>query len=352
MISNPWIALCFLASGPHDAPPRYRLTDLGTLGGKSSYSIAVNAKGQVLGRSSRNQRDSGPAVFLYSGGRLIDVSAWTGRPFLWAFALNDSGRITGCTEDPEKADPAHNTPFKLNRTPIICEGGKMTVLPKGGSESALPAAINNAGQIAMNILGGHPYQYRPYVCANGNLTLIGTRGFAESTACAISSSGDVVLGATPPGTHMGHVVLYSKEETTDLGCMGGYDAVPCGINREDEIVGWLKKPSKSRAFLYSKGNVTVIDTLGGKENSANAINDSGDVVGWSDIAVAMGRNAPLYHGFLYRHRKLYDLNSLVAGDAGGFTISLACSISSNGFIAGTGVAPDGNDHAFLLTPMK
>ena len=47
---------------------------------------------------------------------------------------------------------------------------------------------------------------------------------------------------------------------------------------------------------------------------------------------------------------MFDLNSLIALGSG-FTLLTAQGISNNGDITGSGIAPNGEGHAFLLTPV-
>jgi probable HAF family extracellular repeat protein len=47
---------------------------------------------------------------------------------------------------------------------------------------------------------------------------------------------------------------------------------------------------------------------------------------------------------------MFDLNSLIAPGSG-FTLDIAYGISDTGSITGVGTAPNGQTHAFLLTPV-
>src|ERR1700761_728578 len=59
-----------------DRPPRYAVTDLGTLGGTSSAAFAINNKGKVAGAAnlpSENQH-----AFLWIGGHMSDLGTLGG----------------------------------------------------------------------------------------------------------------------------------------------------------------------------------------------------------------------------------------------------------------------------------
>src|SRR5262249_9152772 len=59
--------------------------------------------------------------------------------------------------------------------------------------------------------------------------------------------------------------------------------------------------------------------------------------------------APLTAGFLYSDGALADLNDLLP-DGSGWTITEAYGINDAGQIAGAGFNPEGQSHAFVLTP--
>jgi probable HAF family extracellular repeat protein len=70
------LMLGLLASGAQ-AAVRYRITDLGTLGGPNSFSYSINATGQVVGSSQIAA--SGPyQAFLYGSGAMTDLGTLGG----------------------------------------------------------------------------------------------------------------------------------------------------------------------------------------------------------------------------------------------------------------------------------
>ena len=74
--------------------PRYRLTDLGTLGGDTSNAYSLNALGQVVGAS---QTSSGTTMPFFT--TTARCKTWRPRPLGYvAVNINADGRITGFVE--------------------------------------------------------------------------------------------------------------------------------------------------------------------------------------------------------------------------------------------------------------
>ena len=73
------------------------MIDLGTLGGGSSYAYGVNNSGEVVGYSYLS--DGSQAAFLYDDGTMFNLNSLlppdSGWDLLDAYAINDSGQITG-----------------------------------------------------------------------------------------------------------------------------------------------------------------------------------------------------------------------------------------------------------------
>src|SRR5579871_3407416 len=70
----------------------YTITDLGTLGGDSSWAAAVNAAGQVVGQSTT--LDGNSHAFLYSDGTMTDLGT-LGGTVSYARGINAAGQVVG-----------------------------------------------------------------------------------------------------------------------------------------------------------------------------------------------------------------------------------------------------------------
>jgi len=93
------IALALVAAGPAAAAPGYTITELKPLHGNMSYTRDVNLAGQATGVMT----DESASTFAYRGffyspkGGVVDIGSLGGRN-TFAVALNDAGLVTGWSQ--------------------------------------------------------------------------------------------------------------------------------------------------------------------------------------------------------------------------------------------------------------
>jgi len=117
------------------------------------------------------------------------------------------------------------------------------------------------------------------------------------------------------------------------------------INDCGQLAGVFFSESTGRieAFREESGKRTALGTLGGSFSIARDINNYGEIVGGS-----LTEGDESFHGFLYRHHRLYDLNEFLQ-PRGGWELILAFAINNRGEIVGVG-SHNGRDHIVLLRP--
>lgn len=320
------------------AEVRYYLTDLGTLAGDTySQANGINNYGQVVGQSFASGQSH---AFLYSGGSLTDLGTLGGRSS--AYSINNDGQVAGWSY------PAGSS---YSRAVVFSGGLVQDPGTLGGAQSSA-RGINDKGQVVgTSALPGtgvsHAFLYTPTAGSGTNsgiMTDLGALGGTVATATSINLNGQVAGYSNPAGATAPHAFLYSDGRMLDLGTFGGTVSYAYGINDQGQAVGEARTESQvSHAFLYRDGTMLDLGTLGGASSIGYAINNNGEIVGRSKTA------SGAFHGFFYSQGVMEDLNSLVSDDYG-WTLEMPLGISDRGEIVG-GASRQGVQHAFLLTPI-
>jgi uncharacterized repeat protein (TIGR02543 family) len=311
------------------AQAAYTVTDLGTLGGSSSFALGINASGQVVGRS--DLADGNSHAFLYSDSTMYDLGAMGGNSSL-ARAINDSGQVVG------SASPGDSTGHAfLYSDSVMADLGR----------SSDARGINASGQVVgkFETAGAG----RAFLYSGSSLVDLGTLGGRDSDAFGINTSGHVV-GNSRKADETQRAFLYANSRMTDLGTLGGVgSSYATAINDNGQVVGGADVDDRgtSHAFrcdAYAASIMHDLGCLGGAYNysRASAINAIGQVVGASSFD-----DTGAAHAFIYSST-MTDLNDLI-DPLSGWMLYEATGINDAGQIVGNGVI-NGQAHAFLLTP--
>ncbi|HZT43440.1 MAG TPA: hypothetical protein VFA07_14825 [Chthonomonadaceae bacterium] len=158
-----------------------RSRDLGTLGGKVSYPIAINGAGEVTGYSVRADRSL--HAFLWQDGLMQDLGTLGGR-CSWAWDLDARGRVVGEADTSGGATHA----FLYDRG-VLTDLGTL-----GGAESAA-RSIDNRGRIVgeAETLNGdlHAFIYRGGVMTDLNRLTTLPRDWVLTSATKIDDTGRI-----------------------------------------------------------------------------------------------------------------------------------------------------------------
>jgi probable HAF family extracellular repeat protein len=150
-----------------------------------------------------------------------------------------------------------------------------------------------------------------------------------------------------------HPFLWDRGVLTDLGTLGGTFGFAAAINDAGEIVGYasVQGDQAIHGFLWKNGVKTALGTLDSDQcNFAFAINSKGQVLGGS-LPTCTGDESTSRGTLSEDGGPMVDLNTLVPPGSA-LRLTLPLTINDRGEIAGVGVLPNGDAHAFLLIPCQ
>jgi probable HAF family extracellular repeat protein len=360
-------------------------TDLGALpGGGSSAAFWINSAGWITGNSENGQTD--PANFdlpelravLWKDGHIRDLGTLGGSTSV-SQAINDRGQITGLALN-EVPDPfsyyyqfAYCLAFQIcppnpteTRGFVWNEKDGMQDIGTLGGPDALPSVINQRGQVAgysyidstPNATTGLP-TYHPFLWEKGKgMEDLGSFGGTQTASVnGLNDRGEVVGGLLLPGDQINHPFLWDGKKLIDLTAppFGGdiADGEAMWVNDAGDVVGNAPLPVLcpdssgpwNQAFLWTQGAIRDLGALAGEPISrADFINSTSQVVGVSfpcDFSAATA--------FLWENESMVDLNTLISPDSQLY-LFWASYIDDQGEIAALAALPNGDTHAAWLVP--
>lgn len=353
------------------APARYSVKDLGTLGGTFSIAFGINNAGFVGGTGALPNGNTGaflagPRGNKYDLGTLGGPNAQAGEP---------NGRLDlpvlseTSTPDPLKED------FCGFGDHLICLGalwnGAMRALPTLGGNNAMAFAQNNRDQVigaaenlthdascpSPQVLDFEPVVWGP---APGKITALpplpgDTVGFAlgiNDLGQIVGSSGSCAnTVVTAVGLLVGpHAVLWKNGSATDLGNLGGkMMGKAAAINNRGEVAGFSDVTDGSvHAFLWTKN--TGMRDLGAL--GADILGDPAGINNNTQIVGGSCDNGGNCRAFLWQNNVLSDLNSLISQDSPLYLV-YALGINDAGEIVGFAAETGTGDlHAYVATPIR
>jgi probable HAF family extracellular repeat protein len=363
---------------------RYKLIDLGTLGGPTSYGSVNGPGSQILNDAGTVSASADTSIpdpnapnlcfnpdcflthaFRWQNGVLTDLGALPGVNSSAAGAINARGWSTGQSQN-GLIDPL--TGFPVIRAVLWKDDQIVDLGTLGPGIESLGLYVNDGGEvIGFSTIdtttdpfaassGFVPFvsPTHAFIWRNGTMQDLGTLGGPDSApnnGCNNQRTGFVtgasLTNSTPnPTTGFPTVdpFLWNNGTMIDLGTLGGTFGFASCANNRGQVTGAsnLAGDAVNHPFLWDRGVLTDLGTLGGDFGSPNWINDAGDVVG----AAGLAPGSNLQHAFLWRHGHMMDLGSL-GTNSNAFAINSKGQIVGRSRISGTPGAPGGVLHAFL-----
>ena len=392
---------------------QYRLYDVGTFGGPSSYgslqSISLTTAGATGAADTAIPDPFDPYcfldctvahAFLWRNGRTFDLGALPGNNSgnsSYGYAINNSGLVVGISEN-GTTDPATGFP---STTPVAWLNGHIINLGGFGGTQGAAYMVNNRGQIVGYSTNTTPDPYafysatqnRAFVWEGGKMRDIGTLGGPDAAPITMSDSG-LVIGQSytsfTPNPDTGYPIadpfLWDGRRIIDLGSLGGVGGVPQWVNNSGQVVGYSLIPSTGRvhAFLWDRGRMTDMGTLyPGSASGAYWINEAGVITGFdapypvvwnhgkrtvlgslsgydywasgnsineSNQVVGVSYNSDWSsHAFLWDDGDMVDLNALIQPPSE-LTVTDPLQIDNHGAIISNALDSDGNNRVVVLLP--
>jgi probable HAF family extracellular repeat protein len=359
-------------------------SDLGTLpGGASSAAFWINSHGWITGNSQIGETD--PVIpglpelraVIWKDGRIRDLGTLGGSSS-FSQAINDRGQVTGLALN-DVPDPfsffyqyLYCLPFQIcppnatqTRGFVWDEEEGMQDIGTLGGPDAFPSLINNHGQIAgfsytdsipQASNGGFPTLH-PFLWEKGKgMKDLGSLGGATTASVnGLNERGEVVGGSFLLGDQVIQPFLWDGKKLSNLVAppfLNTANGEAAWINENGEVVGQASVPGvpgpcspAHHAFLWRKGVITDMGSVAGLESSSAAfINSTSQIVG-----AAYSCESPASAAFLWENGSMVDLNTLVPANSL-LHLFTASFIDDRGRIGAFGALANGDMHAVLLIP--
>jgi probable HAF family extracellular repeat protein len=352
----------------------YRLIEIGTFGGPTSYDDINGFGDQILNNSGVVSSHADTSVpdsfapncfnqdcfvshaFRWHEGVLTDLGTLPGVNSSAAGAINARGWSAGQSQN-GVIDPLLGNP---EIRAVLWKDDQVIDLGTLGGNESLAAYVNDAGQVVgvatnaipdpFSFLGGT--ETRAFLWEKGVMRDLGTLGGPDAigaSGCENERSGFVPGSSftdfTPnlaTGIPTMDPFLWENGTMTDLGTLGGiFGTAQCANNR-GQVIGqsslsehpgacFTGEPD-CHAFVWERGTMKDLRTLGGRSSVAFWLNNQGEAVGGATTP-----NDEQFHAVFWKRGVISDLGTL-DGDCN----SQAIAINSKGQIVGQSFSCDGS----------
>ena len=352
---------------------RYKLIDLGTLGGPGNHSAGS-------GKGSRQLNNHGEVAFHtdtsafdpYAPNFCFHVDCSLAHGAVWKQGiLSAAGSLPGINNSAINSinDRGWSTGFSQTGALDAVTGGPVNhatlwkddeIFDLGtlDGDSSEGVYVNDASQVvgiaasrvpdSFSLLGVG-VQVRTFLWEEGKIEDIGTLGGPDTLpGLGCNGKADSIVGQSyidnfpNPSTEIPtlHPFLWTRRIMTDLGSLGGTLGLAQCANNGGQVIGTatLSGDTVRHAFVWDEDRHRMKDlgTLGGDNSEATWLNDAGEIVGSADLP------GMLHHAVLWKDGEIVDLGS-VSDDA----CSNAHAINAHGEVVGGSSDCSKFRHAFF-----
>ncbi len=194
--------------------------NLGTLpGGKTSFALAINEPGDIVGFWSSTDYYNEAVAFVWRG-RMVDLGPDLGTLRSSAVDINDQGQVTGWMGSSATSD---------GRAFLWQDGTVTNIGTVPGGLTGSGSAINNKAQVVVygkvDFGGGWPYVTRTFIWHEGRWTDLGVLdGYDHCVGYGISDAGVVVGRCAVAGTSVGTAFVWRDGSMAELDDVIGWDS--------------------------------------------------------------------------------------------------------------------------------
>ena len=330
--------------GANSKHHHYKLIDMGTFGGPSSYvqidngvngapNQVLNNRGTVAGWADTSTPDPYAPncfnfdcfvshAFQWQKGTITDLGVLPEGQNSSTAWISDTGLIAGQSQN-GVVDPLVPGFPEIRATMWTKDGQIVDLGTLGGNESS-GFSVNNRGQvvgIATNTIP-NPFsflatQLRAFLWQHGTMQDLGTLGTGNNAWALFVNERGQVAGFSDTSANPGPLgvppvdpFLWESGTMLDLGTLGGTSGSPFGLNNRGQVVGTsdLGGDFATHPFVWTKpGPMQDLGTFGGDNGFAAHINDAGEIAGSADFP-----GDQVHHAALWRSGVISDLGTVDA----------------------------------------
>lgn len=300
------------------------MTDIGTLGGDTSYALGINDSGEVVGYSYLADNVTRHAFTWTVSGGIVDLGTLPGGAWSEGQKINTSGEISGEALDSN----SHQVPVFWSAAT-----GFVSLPESHGDLRNYGWSINDSGVMTGQVYTGSIVNAFIWRLAGRHFFLPPLPSGLHTVGYDINNLNHVTGNGFSLSRGVWEAFVWSNESgTRGIGIVPGTGpTLAHAINDNDEVTGIGYFASSTSAFYWSRDTgIVVMQTLGGSIGAGLDINLAGAIVGWSSLASGE-IHAAIWDNYTSTPQ---DLGTLPGG-----TISYAYSINNSGQVAGFSTVP-------------